>query len=193
MELNKYFLFMLILICSLINISGNDSPIGTRNLETNNNGKRALDEQIDDYMIIQFDKDVSYEGGKFLSAKNYNEYISYIKIGDEIFDRNSNFAAKNYTIIEVHFNQTFHTLNNFFDSDDDGNFKSMISVDFCRFDTSFVSNMRGMFFGCSSLKTIYLPNFNTSLVTTMQSMFRKCSSLQTLYLPNFITSSVTDM
>ena len=54
---------MLILICSLINISGNDSPIGTRNLETNNNGKRALDEQIDDYMIIQFDKEVSYEGG----------------------------------------------------------------------------------------------------------------------------------
>ena len=107
MELNKYFLFMLILICSLINISGNDSPIGTRNLETNNNGKRALDEQIDDYMIIQFDKDVSYEGGKFLSAKNYNEYISYIKIGDEIFDRNSNFAAKNYTLIEIHSNFSY--------------------------------------------------------------------------------------
>ena len=60
MKLNKFFLFMLILIYSLINISGNNSPIGIG--ESSNDSKRALEEQIDNYIILQFNKDVTYEG-----------------------------------------------------------------------------------------------------------------------------------
>ena len=71
MKLNKCFLFMLILICSLINISGNNSPIGIG--ESSNDSKRALEEQIDNYIILQFNQDVSYEGGEFLC--NYGPVV----------------------------------------------------------------------------------------------------------------------
>ena len=65
MKLNKCFLFMLILICSLINISENNSPIGIG--ESSNDSKRELEEQIDNYIILQFNQDFTYEGGHSLS------------------------------------------------------------------------------------------------------------------------------
>ena len=66
MMLNKYFLLMLILNLSLINISVINSPIEIRNLEAFKDGKRKLDEQTDNSIIIQFGKDVTFEEGKFL-------------------------------------------------------------------------------------------------------------------------------
>ena len=191
MKLNKYLLFMLILICSLINISGTNSPIEKRNLEPVNDGKRTLNEQTDNYIIIQFNKDVTYEGGKFLHK--YNGNISYIMNGDEKIYPNSNFTAKNNIKLYVYFTQTIKSLESFFDVSQDGNLNYLISGDFCHFDTSSVKNMASMFAGCSSLQTLYLSNFATSSVTDMSSMFQKCSSLMTLNLSNFNTSSVTIM
>ena len=194
MKFNKFFLFMLILIYSLINISGNNSSIGIG--ESSNDSKRALEEQIDNYIILLFNQDVTYEGGKFLNYPNldYNKYISYIMNGNEKIDRNTNFTVKSNTKLEVHFNQTITTiLESFFDADIDKQLKSLISVYFCHFDTSSVTNMSYMFYQCTSLQTLYLSNFNTSSATSMFSMFYKCSSLQYLNLSNFDTSSVTDM
>ena len=57
------------------------------------------------------------------------------------------------------------------------------------FDTSNVTNMAIMFNGCSSLTTV--PSFNTSNVTSMASMFNGCSSLTTV--PSFDTSKVNNM
>ena len=65
MKSNKYLLFRLILIYSLINISGNNSSIGIG--ESSNDSKRILQEQIDNYIILQFNKEIKYEGGKFFS------------------------------------------------------------------------------------------------------------------------------
>ena len=61
------------------------------------------------------------------------------------------------------------------------------------FDTSNVTSMRFMFFGCESLKTLDLSNFDTSNVTDMSIMFSDCKSLGTLDLSSFDTSKVTDM
>ena len=58
-------------------------------------------------------------------------------------------------------------------------------------DTSNVTNINKMFFGCSSLTSLDLTNFNTSNVTNMGSMFNNCSSLTSLDLSNFNTSKVT--
>ena len=57
------------------------------------------------------------------------------------------------------------------------------------FDTSNVTNMAIMFYGCSSLTTV--PVFDTSNVTNMASMFNGCSSLTTV--PSFDTSKVNNM
>ena len=59
--------------------------------------------------------------------------------------------------------------------------------------TSEVTNMKEMFYGCTSLATLDLSSFNTSKVTDMSQMFRQCKKLTTLDLSSFDTSNVKDM
>ena len=47
--------------------------------------------------------------------------------------------------------------------------------------TSFVTSMHGMFYGCSSLKSLDLSHFDTSNVINMSLMFAYCSNLSTIY------------
>ena len=206
MKSNKYFLFMLILICSLININVTNSPIEIRNLEPVKDGKRRLDKQTDNYIIIEFVQTVVYGGMTFLH--DYNKYMTFAKQGNEIIYTNNatdlpfpkfeglttNFLLmEEYKKIEIHFNQTLKDLSNFFSFEKDNNFANLISADFSHFDTSLVTDMNSMFRSCTLLKTLDLSNFNTSLVTNMGMMFAGCNYLQTLDLSNFNTSSVTDM
>lgn len=67
-------------------------------------------------------------------------------------------------------------------------------IDLSGFDTSRLTDMRGMFSGCSNLTTIRgLDSLNTSSVTDMHCMFEGCTSLTSLNLSGFDTSHVTDM
>ena len=59
--------------------------------------------------------------------------------------------------------------------------------------TEKASNMRSMFYGCSSLESIDLSNFNTANVTDMMYMFSYCSALTELDLSSFNTANVTNM
>ena len=61
------------------------------------------------------------------------------------------------------------------------------------FNTENVTNMRYMFGGCRSLKSLDLTNFNTENVTDMYYMFAYCTSLESLDLTNFNTAKVTNM
>ena len=61
------------------------------------------------------------------------------------------------------------------------------------FNTENVTNMRYMFDGCESLKSLDLTNFNTENVTDMYYMFAYCKSLESLDLTNFNTAKVTNM
>ena len=70
---------------------------------------------------------------------------------------------------------------------------SLTSLDLSNFDTSRVTNMYGMFQGCSSLTSLDLSNFDTSQVTNMIFMFSDCSNLMNLDVSNFDTSQVTNM
>lgn len=71
---------------------------------------------------------------------------------------------------------------------------ALTSIDFGNnFNTSNVTNMCAMFYGCGSLASLSLSNFNTSNVTNMASMFQGCTSLISLNLSNFNTSNVTNM
>uniref|UniRef100_UPI0040270871 BspA family leucine-rich repeat surface protein n=1 Tax=Leyella stercorea TaxID=363265 RepID=UPI0040270871 len=56
-----------------------------------------------------------------------------------------------------------------------------------------VTNMGGMFSGCSALTTLDVSNFDTQNVTDMSLMFSNCSALTTLDLSNFDTKNVTTM
>ena len=67
------------------------------------------------------------------------------------------------------------------------------SFDFSKYDTTNVTNMNGMFQGCSGLTSLDLSNFDTAKVTDMSTMFNTCPSLTSLDLSSFNTSKVTTM
>ena len=48
--------------------------------------------------------------------------------------------------------------------------------------TDNVTNMMGMFYGCSKLKSLDLGGWNTGNVTNMSNMFQNCSTLKTIYI-----------
>ena len=70
---------------------------------------------------------------------------------------------------------------------------SLTGLDLSCFETSAVTDMYGVFSSCGSLTHLDLTSFDTSNVTDMSSMFGGCRSLTSLDLTSFDTSSVTDM
>ena len=68
----------------------------------------------------------------------------------------------------------------------------MTNLNVSNFDTSQVTNMASMFYGCSSLTSIDVSNFDTSLVTDMTWMFCDCPNLDSLELSNFDMSQITE-
>ena len=58
--------------------------------------------------------------------------------------------------------------------------QSTSKVVFKDFDTSAVTDMRSMFYGCSRLTTLDLSSFDTSAVTNMDFMFYNCNNLTTI-------------
>ena len=59
--------------------------------------------------------------------------------------------------------------------------------------TSEVTSMYRMFYGCLSLKKLNVSKFNTEKVTTFVGMFSQCSSLSSLDVSSFNTENATDM
>ena len=81
----------------------------------------------------------------------------------------------------------------FFSGSDGRKIENILEIDLSSFDTSKVTNMRGMFYHLSNLTTLDLSNFDTSKVTNMYTMFNGMSNLTTLNLSSFDTSKVTNM
>ena len=82
---------------------------------------------------------------------------------------------------------------NMFQTKEYVNESNITSIKFDNFNTSKVTNMEMMFYGCYKVKELDISTFNTSHVTNMSEMFASCNSLTTLDLSSFDTSNVTDM
>ena len=70
---------------------------------------------------------------------------------------------------------------------------SLTKIDFSNFDARYTTDMSYMFSGCKSLININLSNFNTQNVTDMRCMFYECNNLTDINLSYFNTQNVTDM
>ena len=81
----------------------------------------------------------------------------------------------------------------FSNSDTSKLFTNLTSITFDNFNTSSVTNMSYMFYGCRSLTSINLSSFNTSNVKSMSWMFSYCPSLTSLNISSFDTSYVINM
>ena len=70
--------------------------------------------------------------------------------------------------------------------------RKLTTLDLSHFDTRKVTNMNCMFDWCDQLTTLNLESFNTSKVTNMESMFWECSNLVTIMIGDeWDTSKVT--
>ncbi|MBO5602299.1 MAG: BspA family leucine-rich repeat surface protein [Prevotella sp.] len=67
---------------------------------------------------------------------------------------------------------------------------SLTNIDLSSFNTENVKDMGYMFSSCSSLKNLDLSSFNTSNVETMEGMFKNCHSLETINLSSFTGEKV---
>ena len=96
-------------------------------------------------------------------------------------------------LVQINFNNNFNTSKVTDMSSMFYGCSSITSLDLSSFNTSKATNMWGMFVDCQSLTKLDLSSFNTSKVTNMSYMFQSCSSLTSLDLSSFNTSQVTDM
>ena len=69
----------------------------------------------------------------------------------------------------------------------------LTALDLSHFDTANVTNMKGMFYACRALTALDVSHFDTSNVTDMSGMFGGCSGLTALDVSHFDTVNVTNM
>ena len=116
--------------------------------------------------------------------------ITYITIDGESFPANCCHKYGNSGVrkVIIKFDEIFGNLYYFF-----ALCKYLISVDFSNFDTSELTNMKGLFSGCTNLKSItWGPNFSTSKVTDMEKLFVDCEKIESIDLSKFNTAKVTN-
>ena len=130
-------------------------------------------------------------GTNFINQKRSG--ISFINYNGETFAPNKEITINANSEIEIYFNSNDINLNSFFDSNVDSNVEKILSIDLSHLDSSKVTDMSRMFYGCNSLISINLENFVTPLVTDMRYMFYGCNSLQSINLDKFVTEKVNDM
>ena len=71
--------------------------------------------------------------------------------------------------------------------------KNIIKINFIKFNTKYILNMKYMFYGCINLKNINLFCFNTKNVIDMSYMFKNCNNLQNLDISSFDFINVIDI
>ena len=74
---------------------------------------------------------------------------------------------------------------------DFGNLKQIEGIE--NLNTTNVTEMASMFYGCSQLTSLDVTHFNTENVVHMENMFINCSSLASLDVTHFNTANVTNM
>ena len=117
-----------------------------------------------------------------------------VVVKDKMTVENMNTKLGNGTIVHIVFDKSFSTytptsLSRFFK--DLTKLETITGLEYLN--TKNVTDMRYMFFNCSSLTSLDVTHFNTANVTDMSYMFFSCSSLTSLDVTHFNTAKVTDM
>ena len=172
MKPNTFILFyaIFVLFLSLISSSVNDSP------------------NTENYIVLTYVQETQLKG-QFINASNSS--IDKIIIGNATYNGFGTYTAPKNTNVEVHFKEALSSLASFFPISSP--YIMIGSADFSHFDSSPVTDMRNMFEGCMSLKSLNLLNLDTSLVIDMNYMFQGCSNLPNVSISHFNTSLVRNM
>ena len=145
------------------------------------------------YELINIDKEPWYDASKMPQWYGSSTVIK-ISFLDKVVPENIEYWFDSLTNLT-----TIENMNNLDTSnvtDMSGMFdgcSSLTSINLTGLDTSNVTMMNSMFSGCSGLTNIDVTNLDTSNVTDMSSMFYGCSGLTNIDVTNLDTSNVTDM
>lgn len=131
---------------------------------------------------------IDFYGKNTQNDKDNNIRLDQSSIGP-LFNTQSSFIGSVKHIVFHNKLNLIGPANSLFDGC--GNLIDITGLD--NLNTSQVTNMKQMFYGCSKLSSLDLSNFDTSKVTDMYNMFNGCSNLSELDLSSFNTSKVTDM
>ena len=185
LETLELIVALIILTVSINNISGNHLiKLKEATYNVDENVPRNLEEDgYNSYIVLYFDRSCSYYNGFYNSYRSGISYIINKKYNDKITSTAYLYIYKDAGI-EIHFNSPVISMYHFFDTSYDENMKYLLSIDFTNFDSSRVTILWNMFYGCSSLESIHFSSFDTSLVTDMDYMFYGCSSLKSIDLSN---------
>ena len=117
-----------------------------------------------------------------------------VVVKDKMTVENMNTKLGNGTIVHIVFDKSFSTytptsLSRFFK--DLTKLETITGLEYLN--TKNVTDMRYMFFNCSSLTSLDVTHFNTANVTDMSYMFSSCKSLTSLDVTHFNTAKVKDM
>ena len=141
------------------------------------------------YIIVYYGQNDTEYNSSFINE--YRSNISFIIYENSRFSGNEGFTIKEGTKIQIHFTSRLTSLESFFDKRYDENVVNIISIDFSYFDSSLLTSIDYLFYGCSSLQSIDLTNVISPSITRMDYMFNDCSALKSLNLSNLNSSSLT--
>ena len=131
---------------------------------------------------IQFVKGTPNQSGTDVSEAQDRSIMASIE-GDVLTVASENTIYANENSANTFFGAEYYYIESYIES-----------IDLSNFDTSNVTDMESMFYGCNSLTSIKgLENFDTSQVTNMSQMFYDCAKIRTLNVSNFDTSNVANM
>ena len=190
-EINSLVFSLIILIIPITFTSGNHLSKLQGKLKENTKRNLERDNANDNYMLIYFKEDCNYQ--QFSNI--YRTEISFI-INKE---NNENLTSKEILTIhkgfgiEIHFNKAIRNLEYFFSRGLDENMQYLASIDLTNFDSSLITNMNNMFYGCSSLNSIILSNLDITNVESMEYMFYGCISLKIIDLSNLKAPKLTNI
>ena len=145
------------------------------------------------YELINIDKEPWYDASKMPQWYGSSTVIK-ISFLDKVVPENIEYwfySLTNLTTIE-----NMNNLDTSNVTDMSGMFdgcSSLTSINLTGLDTSNVTDMIGMFYLCSSLTSINLTGLDTSNVINMQDMFMDCTLLTNVDITGLNTSKVTSM
>ncbi len=131
------------------------------------------------------------QGTLTFCKKRYNELINETYFGLNKGNDTPSWSSKAENITKVVFDESFAdvrptTCNKWFKYC--SNLTTIENIKYLN--TSAVTNMYGMFYGCSSLITLDLTGFDTKYVNYISEMFYNCSNLKTIYASDrFVVSN----
>ena len=133
----------------------------------------------------------------FLDRKQNNPYLKEInKLNSELYINGIKKEFKNYFTpleednykIKLKFNINLIDCSYMF-----AFCENIKDINFIKFNTRYITNMKYMFHKCKKLKKINMLSLDTKYVSDMNNMFSFCENLEYLNLSTFCTKNVTDI